>query len=289
MKPLFGLRAHDFGTRSAETLAPAIASSGAACVQLALAKALPGERLMPADFGEEGLRQVRQAFDDNHLSIAVLGCYIDMVTPDLNEREFSLQRFEAHLAAAAALGCRIVGTETGSPVPYLNQPGGREAAFRTAVESLRRLVKAAEKHKIFIGVEAVAEFHALSSVEHVKCIIEEFASPALGIIFDPVNLVPTSGIDDIDIFLDECFAAFGEHIVAIHAKDYRMINSETGLKKSDALPAGLGEMDWEGVFRRLIKAGKHQVPILLEEAGPADAPQAFVRMQAAWDSAVANP
>ena len=134
----------------------------------------------------------------------------------------------------------------------------------------------------------MAEFHALSSVEHVKFIIEEFASPALGIIFDPVNLVPTSGIYNMDDFLDRCFAAFGAHIVAVHAKDYRMIAGETGLKKSEALPAGLGEMDWQGVFRRLIKAGKQHVPVLLEEAGPADAPQAFVRMQAAWDAALAE-
>lgn len=288
MKPFFGLRAHDFGTLPAEELAPYIASSGATCIQLALAKALPGEHLLPSDFGEEGMTGVRRAFNQSGISVAVIGCYIDTVTPNLDEREFSLRRFEAHIDAAAALGCGIIGTETGSPIPYLDQADGRETAFRVALKSLHRLVKAAEKKGIFVGVEPVAEFHALSSAEHAKIMIEEFNSPALGIIFDPVNLVPPQGIADMDAFLDECFAAFGAHIVAIHAKDYRMLVSESGPVKSDAIPAGSGEMNWEGVFTRLIKAGKSHVPILLEEAGPEAAPDAFAFLQSAWDSALKN-
>lgn len=288
MKPFFGLRAHDFGTLPADELASYIASSGASCVQLALAKALPGEHMLPSDFGEEGMEAVRHAFSRNGISVAVIGCYIDTVTPDLDEREFSLQRFEAHIDAAATLGCGIVGTETGSPIPYLHQTEGRERAFRVALQSLYRLVKAAEAKGICVGVEPVAEFHALSSAEHAKIMIEEFDSPALGIIFDPVNLVPPEGIADMNAFLDECFAAFGTHIVAIHAKDYRMIPGQNAPVKSEALPAGSGEMDWEGVFTRLIKAGKSHVPILLEEAGPEAAPAAFAFLQAAWSEALTN-
>jgi len=286
MKPFFGIRAHDYGTRPAEELAAHIATSGAKCVQLALAKALPGDRLLPSDFGDDGIAAVRKAFNDNGLSIAVIGCYIDTVDLNLEAREFSLKRFEAHIASAAALGCRIIGTETGSPIPYLDKPDGKETAFRVALKSLHRLVKAAEVKGIYVGVEPVDEFHALSSIEHVKIMIEEFNSPALGIIFDPVNLVPSTGIADMDVFLDECFAAFGNQILAIHAKDFNMIPSENGLVKSGPLPAGSGDMDWEGLFTRLIKAGKQDVPILLEEAGPADAPAAFARLQVEWDKAL---
>ncbi|MES2824937.1 MAG: sugar phosphate isomerase/epimerase family protein [Pseudomonadota bacterium] len=286
MKPFFGLRAHDFGTLEAEELAAQIASSGATCIQLALAKALPGSHLFPSEFGGAGIAEIRQAFNNEGIAIAVLGCYIDMVTPDLHEREFSLARFAAHIDAAAALGCRIIGTETGSPIPYLDQAHGRELAFDIALESLQRLVKVAEEKGVVVGVEPVAEFHALSSAEHARIMIEKFNAVAVGIIFDPVNLVPIKGVADMNIFLDECFAAFGDHIVAIHAKDFKMIQGENGLVKSDALPAGMGDMDWEGLFLRLITAGKHQVPILLEEAGPNAAPAAFARLKIAWDNAV---
>jgi sugar phosphate isomerase/epimerase len=276
MKPFFGLRAHDFGTRPVAELAPSIASSGATCVQLALAKALPGEHLLPADFGDAGLVEIRDTFSAHGISIAVIGCYIDTVNPDVNAREFSLRRFEAHIAAADSLGCRVIGTETGSPIPYLDQPEGRDKAFRIAVGSLKRLVLAAEAKGICVGVEAVAEYHSLSTLEHVRILIEECSSPALGIIFDPVNLIPLVGVASMDAFLDECFVTFGERIVAIHAKDFSMVPGENGLVKLGDLPVGTtGVMDWVGVFKRLIKAGKQQVPILLEDTSPAHAVDAF--------------
>lgn len=287
MKPLFGLRAHDFGTFPPQELAARIASSGATCVQLALAKAFPGGHLMPAEFGDAGLAEIRTAFAANGISVAVIGCYIDTVALEESAREFSFKRFEAHIDAAAALGCNVIGTETGSPMPYLEQPDGRDIAFRIALQGLQRLVKAAEQKGIRVGVEAVAEYHALSTIEHIRIMIEEFNSPALGIIFDPVNLIPLAGVTDMDAFLDECFATFGERIVAIHAKDYRMVSSEKGLVKLGDLPVGTtGVMDWVGVFKRLIAAGKHQVPILLEDTSPAHAVDSFAYLQRAWDQAV---
>lgn len=287
MKPFFGLRAHDFGTFPADELALRIAASGAKCVQLALAKALPGEHLLPSEFGDGGLATVRTAFNNHGITVQVVGCYIDTVALDMDAREFSFKRFEAHIDAAAVLGCSVIGTETGSPIPYFNQPNGREKAFRIALQGLSRLVKAAEKKGVRVGVEAVAEYHALSTIEHVRIMIEEFNSPALGIIFDPVNLIPLAGVIDMDAFLDECFATFGDRIVAIHAKDFKMVPSENGLVKLGDLPAGTtGVMDWVGVFKRLIRAGKHSVPILLEDTSPAHAVDSFAYLQRAWDQAL---
>lgn len=287
MKPVLGLRAHDFGTFPPAELASRIAASGATCVQLALAKALPGGHLMPAEFGDSDLTAIRDAFSCNGISIAVIGCYIDTVNPDLEAREFSLRRFEAHIAAAGALGCGVIGTETGSPIPYLDHPEGREKAFRVALHSLKRLINAAEAQGVCAGVEAVAEYHALSTLEHVRILIEECHSPALGIIFDPVNLIPLAGVADMDTFLDECFATFGERIVAVHAKDFKMVPGESGLVKLGDLPVGTtGVMDWVGVFERLIKVGKQHVPILLEDTSPAHAADSFAYLQLAWDQAL---
>lgn len=287
MKPSFGLRAHDFGIFPAKELAARIASSGAQTVQLALAKALPGGHLMPAEFGEAGLVEIRNAFAEQGISVAVIGCYIDTVAVDEVARELSFKRFEAHIEAAAALGCNVIGTETGSPIPYLEQDNGREIAFRIALQGLHRLVKVAEQKGIRVGVEAVAEYHALSTIEHIRIMNEEFNSPALGIIFDPVNLIPLKGVTDMDAFLDECFTTFGDRIVAIHAKDYQMVSGENGLVKLGDLPVGTtGVMDWVGVFKRLIAAGKHDVPILLEDTSPAHAVDSFAYLQRAWDQAV---
>ena len=291
LKPNFGLRAHDFGTKPSQELATHIASSGAQCVQLALAKALPGDHIFPHTLGTQGLAKISDDFHSNNLQIAVLGCYIDMVTANLADREQSFKRFEEHLEISASMGCNIVGTETGSPELYIQKDpaNGRELAFEEAMLGITRLVKAAEKtwpNGVYVGMEPVADFHSLSTINHVDQMIKRLNSPALGIIFDPVNLIPVDGVDSMDTFLDECFAIFGQHIVAIHVKDYVMEDTPAGKRKSAALVAGLGEMDWVGLFKRLILAGKAEVPILLEEAGPADAEGAFYRMNNAWQRAL---
>ncbi|SMF07071.1 Sugar phosphate isomerase/epimerase [Alteromonadaceae bacterium Bs31] len=284
MLPYLGLRAHDFGTLPAPALATAISKSGASCVQLALAKALPSGPLLPSEIGDEGIKGIKDAFYGAQLGIAVLGCYIDMVCLDQLERERALQRFEAHLAAAAKFNCRIVGTETGSPLPYGTSQQALEAAFLVAQKGLVRLIRSAEKswedgEAIYVGVEPVAEIHALSSTEHVRRLLKAADSPAVGIIFDPTNLIPRNGISNMDTFLDDCFDAFGERIVAIHAKDYRMVPGEYRRIKSGPIPAGEGEMDWEGVFKRVAQVDKKHVPILLEETGPDKAKATFAFLE----------
>jgi len=284
--PVFGVRAHDFGTLPVEALARRVAASGAACVQLALSKALAGSPSVPDALGPGGAAAVRDAFGRRDVGIAVLGCYIDLVAPDPRGREDSLLRFEAHLRAAVSFDCRIVGTETGSPLAYSGGRGGEAAAFREAVASVRRLARVAEttgKGGAVVGIEAVADGHTVSSARLMKRLLEEVGSSAVGVIFDASNLVPVRGVPSMEEFLDGCFEAFGERIVAVHAKDYRMVPGPAGPRKSEALPAGCGEMDWPGLFARLRGAGRGDVPILLENAGPSEAPAAIARMRAAWE------
>ena len=81
MKPFFGLRAHDFGTFPPAELAARIASSGATCVQLALAKAFPGGHLMPAEFGDTGLANIRSAFAAQGIQVFNVQDYAGTAVP----------------------------------------------------------------------------------------------------------------------------------------------------------------------------------------------------------------
>jgi sugar phosphate isomerase/epimerase len=274
----FGVRAHDFGTLPPDQLAAAIARvPGASCVQLALRKALTGIATTPAELGAAGARGIRAAFDRRGLSIAVLGCYIDPVDPDAAERDRALALFEDHLRAAADFGCRIVGTETG---PAASERAA-EKAFGTLVSSIKRLARTAEESGAIVGVEAVAERHTVWSTALMRKLLDAVDSPAVGVIFDPTNLVPRTGLASQERFLDECFAAFGDRIVAVHAKDYTIVEGSCGPVKSPPLAAGTGELDWAAVFRRLREAGADSVPVLLENAGPDEAAAAIGRLQAA--------
>lgn len=280
----FGVRAHDFGTLLPDQLAASIANvPGASCVQLALRKALAGIATAPTQLGAEGARTIRAAFERQGLSIAVLGCYIDPVDPDEAERDRALTLFEDHLRAAADFGCRIVGTETGSAAT------GREpeTAFKLLVSSIKRLARTAEKTGAIVGVEAVADAHTISSAALMRRLLDEVASASVGVIFDPTNLVPRTGLASQERFLEECFAAFGDRIVAVHAKDYTITEGCCGPIKSPPLPAGTGDLDWKAIFGELRVAGAASLPVLLENAGPDTAADAIVRLQTAESAAAA--
>jgi len=271
--PRLGLRAHDFGRHPPEVLAEKLEAFGPACVQLALAKAFPDA---PDPEGIEGTGypgRIRDIFEARGMAIAVLGCYINPVHPDRGELERQLARFEAHLRFAGDFGCPIVGTETGSLNPDSSyHPGTRdEATFDRFCVSIERLVRAAEGCGTIVGIEPVADQHTVSSIDKTRILIERIDSPALGIIFDPVNLIPVSGLRESQPeFFARAFEAFGRRIAVIHAKDFRMENG----RKSGALAAGMGDFDYPSFFR-LLRAQRPGIDVLLENTSPSTAAAAL--------------
>jgi len=273
-----GLRAHDYGTNvSPEKLADILVEYKPASIQLALVKALscvPG----PGGITPGYARGIKKIFEERGISIAVLGCYINPVHPDPAIREKHLLRFEEHLRYARDFGCPIVGTETGSCNgdcsfhPDTEKPETLDLLCR----SLERLIKTAEKCGSIAAIEAVADQHTVSSIEKMQTILRRLASPNLKVIYDPVNLIPNAGFNESGIFqsqkdfFEKAFAAFGDEIVAIHAKDFRMDTN----KKIGTLPAGTGELDYPALIS-LLTERKPGIDILLENSSPESGKQAM--------------
>ena len=268
-----GLRAHDYGNNvSPEKLAETLAEFNPASIQLALAKALSGS---PADGGLSPgyARRIRRILEERNIAIAVLGCYINPVHPDSDAREQQLRRFEEHLRYARDFGCALVGTETGSCNPDCSYHPGTEKpeTFDLLCRSLERLTGTAEKCGSIVAIEAVADQHTVSSIEKMETVLRRLASPALKVIYDPVNLIPSAGLAETqEHFFAHAFDAFGDAIVAIHAKDFRM----EGGAKNGALPAGTGELDYRSLLNIITKC-KPNIDILLENSSPASGKQAM--------------
>ena len=273
-----GLRAHDYGTKvSPEKLADILAPYKPASIQLALAKALTGVP-GPGGFSPGYARAIRKIFEERGISIAVLGCYINPVHPDPEAREKQLRRFEEHLRYARDFGCSLVGTETGSRNGdcSFHPDTEKQETFDLFCCSLERLIKTAEKCGSIVAIEAVADQHTVSSIEKMRAVLRRFASPALKVIYDPVNLIPQAGFGENSSFQSQkdffaqAFAAFGDEIAAIHAKDFRMEAN----KKTGTLPAGTGELDYAALLT-LITKHKPGIDILLENSGPDTGKQAI--------------
>jgi sugar phosphate isomerase/epimerase len=256
-------------------LADTLAALKPASIQLALAKAFlsapPAGGLSPGY-----ARAIRDTFADRGIAIAVLGCYINPVHPDPEIRENSLRRFEEHLRYARDFGCALVGTETGSCNPDCSWHPDTEKpeTFDLLCSSIDRLVTYAEKCGSIVAVEAVADQHTVHSIEAMAKLLERFPSPALRVIYDPVNLIPIKGLQENQAdFFNRAFDAFGDRIAAIHAKDFRMENGRRG----DGIPAGTGELDYPSLIE-IIKRRKPDIDILLENGKP----ETITRVRTEW-------
>jgi len=282
-----GLRAHDYGTNiQPEKLADNLAAYKPDSIQLALAKALSGAP-GPGGLSPGYARKIKSIFEGRGISVAVLGCYINPVHPDTEAREKQLRRFEEHLRFARDFGCSLVGTETGSCNgdcsfhPDTERPQTLDLLCR----SLERLIKTAEKCGSIVAIEAVADQHTVSSIEKMQTVIHRLASPCLKVIYDPVNLIPRAGLRESGLFQNQkdffaqAFAAFGDEIAAVHAKDFRM--GDNG--KIGTLSAGTGELDYAALLS-LIAERKPGIDILLEDTSPDTGKQAIAFLKKVHES-----
>ena len=275
-----GLRAHDYGKNvSPDELAEILYKYKPDSIQLALPKSLSGAPGY-GNFSPGYARKVRQTLEKYQISIAVLGCYINPVHPDESIRESQLRLFEDHLRYARDFGCALVGTETGSCNADCSHHPDTEkpAVFDLLCSSLERLLKTAEKSGSSVAIEAVAHHHTISTIEKMQEVLKRLKSPALKVIYDPVNLIPINGLNESQQqFFTRAFDAFGNDIAAIHAKDFRLENS----KKNGALSAGTGDLDYNALLKLIIEK-KPGIDILLEDTSPQTGAAAmeFIRKKA---------
>ena len=282
--PRIGFRAHDFGSfDSADALGRRVAQTKKpAFIQLALKKVIPSCRPWQ-EWDEEYISSIASDLKAHGVSIAIVGCYINPIHPDAERRKDEIRRFRKSLSLTGAFGCPIVGTETGTA----NPSGGYSIAtseprnIEIFKESLSQMLDEAEKDDAYVAIEAVARSHSISSAERMRKILDSFGTRRLKVIFDPINLIPYTGIAEKDgvplrsptaeaesSFVRDILDIYGDRIAAIHCKDY-ILDPSTGLKIGD-LPALTGYFRWQAFAGELRSRGI-DVPWLLENHDPSTA------------------
>jgi L-ribulose-5-phosphate 3-epimerase len=256
-----GVRAHDFGKLPAEELAVRIAAKGLACVQLALSKAIAGIDLHPGDLNPGLAFHIGQAFHRHGLQIAVLGCYVNPIHPDLEMRRALLGLFKEHLRFARDFDCGLVALETGSiTADYAYHPDNHsEPVFQMFLASLSSLVEEAEKFGVLVGIEGVTT-HVVSTPARMSRVLDTIGSNNLQVVFDPVNLLSSENYREQDRIINEAFDLYGDRIAVVHAKDFIIAD-----RIFKAVRTGLGCLNYE-LLLGLIQKRKPYISILLEEA-----------------------
>ncbi|MGA2764167.1 MAG: sugar phosphate isomerase/epimerase family protein [Spirochaetia bacterium] len=259
-----GVRAHDFGKSAAPVLARRIAEAGLECIQLTPHEAIEGVQCVPGQLSPGFACGISGAFRQRNIQVAVLSCYINMIHPVESERRAGIALFKEHLRFVRDFGCSVVATETGSLNPDFSfHPGNHgEESFQLMLRGLAEMVEEAEKFAAIVAVEGVVNFVA-SSPRRIRRMLDSISSQNLQVLFDPVNLLNVENHGERDRMLEESFELFGDRIVAVHAKDFRV---EGGRMVS--VPLGEGLLDLRLLLRNL-KARKPLMNVIIEDTSPA--------------------
>lgn len=255
-----GIRAHDIENLPLEELVQVIAGKGLTSVQLALSKSLEGVNTELGSLSPGLARYVASAFSKHNVQIAVLGCYFNMIHPDLVERKKGMERFKEHIRYARDFGCSIVATETGNVNAeiFYTEENFKEEPFLEVVESVRELVKEAEKFGVIVGVEAGVN-HPVYSSKVMKRLLDSIDSNNLQVILDPVNLLTIDTYQNQEEIFQEAMDLFGDRVVILHAKDFVIEDNQL---VPTAIGKGLLNFDY---ILNVLKKKKPYMNILLEE------------------------
>ncbi|MFC4386360.1 sugar phosphate isomerase/epimerase family protein [Gracilibacillus marinus] len=254
-----GIRGHDIAYHEPVEIAREVSKKGFNSVQLALAKSFTTIPTHTGSLSPGYAKYIRKVFDKEHVDIAILGCYINMIHPDLEKREALLNRFKEHIRFARDFGCSIVASETGNVHETMGytEDNFTEEAFQKVVESVKVLVNEAEKWGVIVGIEGGIN-HPIHTPQLMRRLLDEVDSNHLQVILDPANFMSITNYENQETVIQESFELFGDRIVAIHAKDF--VIEDDWIKM---VPVGKGMLRYDVLFQELKKR-KPYIEILLE-------------------------
>lgn len=260
-----GIRLHDVNTgcapeeKTMEARAAKAKQEGFSCVHLAYQKVISGVTFDAAALNEGLAAYTQKVFRENHLDIAVLGCYLNLAHPDPKELEKIKSRYCGHLRVASLAGCSVVGTETGAPNAQYKLDGNTHSrqALDTFIRNLADVVECAEHWGVSMAIEPVWN-HIVYNADRAVEVLQAIRSPNLRIILDPVNLLCMENADDREAIFQDAFEKLCDHIAVVHLKDFVRRDG-----KLISVAAGTGEMNYENILR-FVKARKPFIQATLE-------------------------
>ncbi|MCM1257456.1 MAG: sugar phosphate isomerase/epimerase [Roseburia sp.] len=274
-----GIRLHDIKKAPLEERLAIAKEQGFSCGHLALSKVIDSYPVDDGALTPGYALYLKKIFAENQLDVAVLGCYLNLATPDEAALAKNLHRYMAHIRFASLLGAGVVGTETGAVNREykFEEANHSEEALKIFIENVRQVVEYAEKMGVIMAIEPVYK-HIVCNPKRARQVLDEIASPNLQIIFDPVNLLDFCNYKDREEIISEAIDVFGEDIAMVHIKDFVVKD-----KSLVSVAAGTGEMDYTKIIE-FIKKRKPYVHVTLENTMPENAVQARQYIQGLWDN-----
>ena len=246
MLPLnLGIRAHDISAASREELGEKLVAHGFSHIQLAVKKSFPAA-LPSLDSISSGTGHFfGDYFARLGIKVSVLGCYVNLASPDSTVRRQAIDHFKQHIAVAPSFQAAVVGTETGSVGNGSTTKNYTHEAYQTARQSVAEMVAYAEKLGVIVGIEAGIN-HPLYTVNLAKQLVQEIQSPNLRIIMDCANLMSVENHQQQEEVIHQALTDLRDDICSMHLKDFVVAHGQIKI-----VPVGTGWMDYTPILKFL--------------------------------------
>ena len=262
----FGIRLHDAVQAPVEERLKIVKEQGFTCAHVALSKVISENSVAPEALTPGYAMYLRRLFDKYELDCAVLGCYLNLATPDAAQLKAAQEKYMANIRFAAHLGAGVVGTETGAPnVEYkLEEACWNEESLQIFIRNLRPVVKYAEQMGGLVAIEPVVR-HIVCNPVRARRVLDEIGSPNLRIILDPVNLLEIYNYEKQDEIIDEAIELLGKDVAVLHVKDFAITDG-----RLVSVPVGQGQCHWDRIMP-YMKKEKPYMHATLEDTRPDNA------------------
>lgn len=260
-----GIRGHDIGQYTLDTFGKIMVEKNLKSVQFVMKKIITEFKVTKGSMTPGMAEHIKKTLQKYDINISILGCYINLANPNDAELNELIYTFKEHIRFAKYLGCNIVGTETGAlNREYVyTEKNNSEEAFQRSLNSIKILVKEAEKFGVVVGIEGVTK-HVMNTPERLKRALDSIESNNLQVIFDPINFIDESNYNKQDEIIKKCFDLFGDKIAIIHAKDF--VYEEGKVRQ---VSIGEGQFNYP-LLLSIIKERKPYIDIILEDTVPED-------------------
>ena len=219
---------------------------------------------IPYDRGgisREKAEAIGKDFADAGAMIPLVGAYFNPVHSDREKAHRCFDIFAEYLRACKAMGCSVVGSETGSfnDDKWTYHPRNRtEEALATVVDTFGRLCDIAAEEGTVVAMEGAAG-HVCYDVDTLDRAQKMMGKANTRVIFDIYNYLDETNQHDYLNILNHGLEVFGDRILLFHMKDWKFTEGD----KPRQVPYGTGDMDQMAVLSA-IKAHNPDALLVLE-------------------------
>jgi sugar phosphate isomerase/epimerase len=232
-----------------------------------------GLESMPEALDQDAVIDIADALMDRGISVAALSGTFNMAHPDVEVRRTGVARLAVLASTCKLLGTNLITICTGTRDPddmWREHPGNTtEDAWADMFTSVRAGLDAVKQFGVRLAFEPEPGNVVRTARDGLR-LIEEVGDPALGVVFDPANIL--AGIPGVDPVsgIREAIELVGYRVMLAHGKDLG----------SDGQPcaAGTGIVPWGEVVRGLIFAG-YGGPLVCHGLTEDELPASFAKLE----------